>query len=75
MKTIMEAAIISVLFALAITFAFYRPAWTDPEATETQESTPAATPTPAPVLPIEIIDGEIWVAIPVDGMPTKGTEE
>ena len=75
MKEIMAAALISVALALALTLAVYRPAVTDPEATETPEATPAATPTPAPILPIEIIDGEIWVAIPVDGMPTKGMEE
>lgn len=34
----------------------------------TPTPTPEATPTPAPALPIEIIDGEIWVAIPIEGM-------
>lgn len=39
-----------------------------PELTHTQKLTPTATPTQAPVIPIEIIDGEIWVAIPIEGM-------
>lgn len=76
MRPIMAAALFSVVLALALTLAVYRPAWTEePEATASPEATPAATPTPVPILPIEIIDGEIWVAIPVDGMPTKGMEE
>lgn len=68
MRAIMAAALISVILALDLTLAVYRPAWTEPEATVSPEATPVATPTPAPVLPIEIIDGEIWVAIPVEGM-------
>lgn len=69
MRAIIAVALISVLFALALTLAVYRPAWTeDPEATASPEATPTAMPTPEPVIPIEIIDGEIWVAIPVEGM-------
>ena len=73
MRAIMAAALISALLILALPLMLvvYRPAWTESEATVS----PEATPTPAPVLPIEIIDGEIWVAIPVDGVPTKGMEE
>lgn len=69
MKAVMAASLISVLLALALTLAVYRPARAEPEATETPEATPSATQTPAPVLPIEIIDGEIWVAIEAEGMP------
>lgn len=70
MRAIMAAALISVLLALALTLAVYRPTWTEPEAT----ATPAATPTPAPVLPIEVIDGELYIAIEVDGMPNESEE-
>lgn len=71
----MAAVLLSVILALALTLAVYRPAWAESEATVSPEATPAATHSPAPVLPIEVIDGEIWVAIPVDGMPTKETEK
>lgn len=71
----MAAALISVALALALTLAVYRPAVTDPEAAETPEATPAATPTPEPVMPIEIIDGELYIAIEVDGMPNFESEE
>ena len=75
MKEIMAAALISVALALALTLAAYRPAWTeDPEATVSPEATPVATPTPAPVLPIEIINGELYIAIEVDGMPNESEE-
>ena len=70
MRTIMAAAILSVLLALAMTLAVHRPP--EPEQTVTPEETSESTP--APVLPIEIIDGEIWVAIPVDGMPINEKE-
>lgn len=68
MRPIMAAAFLSVILALALTLAVYRPDWAEPEATETPDATPTAMPTPEPVIPIEIIDGEIWVAIPVEGM-------
>lgn len=71
MRAIMVAAVLSVFLALALTIAVYRPERTDrkdPETTETPVATPTTTPTPEPVIPIEIIDGEIWVAIPVEGM-------
>ena len=70
MRAIMAAAILSVLLALTLTLAVYRPAGTEPEAT----ATPVATPTPAPVLPIEVIDGELYIAIEVDGMPNESEE-
>lgn len=71
----MAVTILSVLLALALTLAVYRPAWTEePEATDTPEATPVATPTPAPVLPIEVIDGELYIAIEVDGMPNESEE-
>lgn len=74
MRAIMEAAILSVLLALALTLAVYRPTWTEPEATASPEATPVATHTPAPVLPIEIINGELYIAIEVDGMPNESEE-
>lgn len=69
MRAIMAAAVLSVILALALTLAVHRPQ--EPEPSET----PEITQTPAPVIPIEIIDGEIWVAIPVDGMPNFESEE
>lgn len=57
----MAATILSVLLALALTLAVYRPA-------EELEAEQTPTQTQALVIPIEIIDGEIWVAIPVEGM-------
>lgn len=71
----MAVTILSVLLALALTLAVYRPARTEePEATDTPEAAPVATPTPAPELPIEVIDGEIYIAIEVDGMPNESEE-
>lgn len=70
MRAIMAAALISVLLALALTLAVYRPAWTEPEAT----ASPAATTTPSPLIPIEIINGELYIAIEVDGMPNESEE-
>lgn len=75
MRAIMAAALLSVILALVLTLAVYRTDFPESEATATPEITPASTATPEPVIPIEIIDGEIWVAIPVDGMPTKGMEK
>lgn len=64
----MAAALISVLF---LTLAVYRPAWTEePEAT----ALPEATTTPSPLIPIEIINGELYIAIEVDGMPNESEE-
>lgn len=67
----MAAALISVALALALTLAVYRPAWTEePEAT----ASPEATTTPSPLIPIEIINGELYIAIEVDGMPNESEE-
>lgn len=74
MRAIMAVTILAALLTLALTLAVYRPAWTEPEATVSPEATPVATPTPAPVLPIEVIDGEIYIAIEVDGMPNESEE-
>ena len=74
MRAILAAALLSVFLSLALTIAVYRPAWTEPEATASPEATPVATHTPAPVLPIEVIDGEIYIAIEVDGMPNESEE-
>lgn len=63
----MAAAVLSVFLALALTIAVHRPPDATPEATPGEIQ--ADKQTPAPVLPIEIIDGEIWVAIEVEGMP------
>lgn len=42
----------------------------EPTDTPAQTSTPAPVETtPAPVQQIQIIDGQVWVAIPVEGMP------
>lgn len=66
MRAIMAAALISALLILALPLMLvvYRPAWTESEATAT----------PAPVLPIEIINGELYIAIEVDGMPNESEE-
>lgn len=67
MRRIMVAVILSIICLLVLTMALYQPAEEQqPEPTPTQA--PAATRTPAPVIPIEIIDGEIWVAISIEGM-------
>lgn len=67
MRRIMVAVILSIICLLSLTLALYRPAEEQqPDTTPIQA--PAVTSTPAPVIPIEIIDGEAWVAIPVQGM-------
>ena len=58
----MAAALLSVILTLALTLAIHR----KPEEPVEPYSTPAATPTPVSVLPIEVIDGEVWVAIPIE---------
>ena len=68
MKPILWAAVLAVVLALAATLVTHWPGEHAPAATPTPTPEPASTP--APVLPIEIIDGELWVAIPVEGMPT-----
>lgn len=68
MKQILWAAVLAVVLALSVTLVTHWPSDPAPAATPTQTPAPAAAPTPAPVLPIEIIDGELWAAIPVEGM-------
>lgn len=71
MRAIMAVTILSVSLALALTLAVYRPAWTEePEAT----ASPEATTTPSLLIPIEIINGELYIAIEVDGMPNESEE-
>lgn len=56
----------AVLLVLILSATIFK---TTDQAVEPQKTAaPTVTPTPAPALPIEIIDGEIWVAIPVEGM-------
>lgn len=71
MRAIMAVTILAALLTLALTLAVYRPAWTEePEAT----ASPEATTTPSPLIPIEIINGELYIAIEVDGMPNESEE-
>lgn len=64
MREIM-VAVISTIVLLGLTMALYHPG-VAPLPIDTPEVVEVITP--APVIPIEIIDGEIWVAIPIDGM-------
>lgn len=59
---------IAIALSLAALLAACQGRINELEPTNTQKTTPTATPTPEPVIPIEIIDGEIWVAIPIEGM-------
>lgn len=68
MKQILWVAVLAVVLALSVTLVTHWPSDPAPAATPTPAPVPTAAPTPAPVLPIEIIDGEIWVAIPIEGM-------
>lgn len=67
MRRIMVTVIVSSICLLALTLVLYRPA-EEHGPVQTPTKAQAATPTPAPVVPIEIIDGEIWVAIPIESM-------
>lgn len=68
MKQILWAAVLAVVLALSVTLVTHWPSDPAPAATPTPAPAPTAAPTHEPVLPVEIVDGELWVAIPVEGM-------
>ena len=74
MKQILWAAVLAVVPALSVTLVTHWPSDPAPAATPTPAPVPTTAPTPAPVLPIEIIDGELYIAIEVDGMPNESEE-
>lgn len=64
MRYLIAAALAIVLTSCAVDQIY--------EPTTTPAQTPTPTPvetTPVPVQQIQIIDGQVWVAIPVEGMP------
>lgn len=64
MRYLIAAALAIVLTSCAVDRLY------EPTVTPAQTPTPApAETTPAPVQQIQIIDGQVWVAIPVDGIP------
>ena len=72
MKQILWAAVLAVVLALSVILVTHWPSDPAPAATPTPAPVLTAALTPEPVLPVEIIDGELWVAIEVEGMPTFG---
>ena len=70
MRAIMVAGI-SIIVLLVLTMALYH-AGVEPPPIDTPEIVEIITP--APAMPIEVIDGEVWVAIPVEGMAGKEHE-
>ena len=70
MKSVLLIIAGVMLLALGLAIAAYSP----PEHTAAPAQTSALEPvetTPADAQQIQIIDGQVWVAIPVDGMPEQ----
>ena len=66
MRYLIAAALAIVLTSCAVDRLY------EPAVTPAQTTTPAPVETtPAPVQQIQIIDGRVWVAIPVEGMPEQ----
>lgn len=64
MRYLIAAALAIVLTSCAVDQIY------EPTVTPALAPTPAPVETtPAPVQQIQIIDGQVWVAIPVEGMP------
>lgn len=66
MRYLIAAALAIILTSCAVDQLY------EPAVTPAQTPTPAPVETtPAPVQQIQIIDGQVWVAIPVEGMPEQ----